>query len=315
MVIQVKALLCEIRWMRRYHGEEDFLSNDQGMNENKENTNFINFNGTYYGYFPIKQLPIKEHHRTIDFVIFFAKNPKGSKKVVGWYRNATIFRDEQLFNKDSPYFIKARDTDVFLLEERKRVLSLNINSKFKIVELDKRNIGFLSKTTNRINYHSNDELVASNYELDDLDSTNKLIESAINNQDCLRALHIIQTAIQKFGQLATLLYYQAYVLYLFQQYDRAAIILSELAKTNTMREHAIFLLGVIFFDSEAYDESITMLKRLKELNIDQAANIISQAYAMLKHKKLALEWIDKAIAFMPLEDSYQEFKQQLVNWG
>ena len=313
-MIEIKALICKIGWMSRYHGEDDCFFYEKSIKKGKESTNFINFNGTYYGYIHTESLEfMKGHHQLFDYVIFCAFNQEGSCKVIGWYKDAMVFKDEQLFSSGCPYFIKASDQNVVLLDENKRNLSVNFSNSYQIIEVEKNLLDYLNNA-DRINYRNGDELIQASIDIESLEVANQLIENELYHENYLKALNIVAKSIKQFGKLTTLLYYQAYIFYLFQQYHRAVIILSELTKTKNMREFAIFLLGNIFFDTEGYQESINVLTHIKEVNVDQSAYIISQSYAMMKNPGQAMEWIDKALAYMPTEESYLLFKKQLEEW-
>jgi len=100
--------------------------------------NFLNISGTLYGYFQPHMKPGEEINLgrieqgcaddKIDnvLVIWFATNPiDRGQVVIGWYKNATVFRSIQSPNslplrKNYNYNIKAREKDGVLLEISKR---------------------------------------------------------------------------------------------------------------------------------------------------------------------------------------------------
>lgn len=86
-------------------------------------------------------------------VIWVATKPKeygGGQYVVGWYKNATVFREFQLLNKnirryplkDACYNIKCRSEDAVLLPAQKRKLSIP-RTNSEITSLGQANIFYL----------------------------------------------------------------------------------------------------------------------------------------------------------------------------
>lgn len=109
-------IFFRIAWMENYNG---VTSNDipkgagSYVTENKnggEVYNFTNRNGMYYGFVRIQgdktinltKLGASKYDTEINgvTVVFFAKNPiDGGQWIVGWYKNATIFKDLQFLKK------------------------------------------------------------------------------------------------------------------------------------------------------------------------------------------------------------------------
>jgi 5-methylcytosine-specific restriction endonuclease McrA len=99
------VLFCRIGWCTQYDGSEDPIRGGAGGGNDHERANFKPFKGTCYGCFTSKP------HRTVYIeklgaarradsvpgvlVVFFATRPKGGQVVVGWYRNATVYRKLQ----------------------------------------------------------------------------------------------------------------------------------------------------------------------------------------------------------------------------
>lgn len=102
-----KIFYCRIGWMEKYSG---IINNDKpihGGSYTKDNIghevyNFLECDGKYYGYVENKSIHIERlgasrNEDKIDnvLVIWFAKAPKGGQKIVGWYKNATVYRHRQ----------------------------------------------------------------------------------------------------------------------------------------------------------------------------------------------------------------------------
>ena len=111
----MKCLVCRISWMETYASTQEASYSQQkyivDKNTPYESLNFKPDNeGMYYGYVPvggdakgkprainIDKLGAKTSDGSIDgiTVIFVAKPPNsGSSVVVGWYRNATVYRKQ-----------------------------------------------------------------------------------------------------------------------------------------------------------------------------------------------------------------------------
>ena len=104
---ELTIFYCRIGWMERYSG---IINNDKpihGGSYTKDNIghevyNFLECDGRYYGYVENKSIHIERlgasrNDDKIDnvLVIWFAKAPKGGQKIVGWYKNATVYRHRQ----------------------------------------------------------------------------------------------------------------------------------------------------------------------------------------------------------------------------
>jgi hypothetical protein len=145
-------LFCNIGWMRKYEGREgksDEIVGGGGKFAGKyaEVCNFVVGNDGYvYGHVETLQGGIDrkiglekiggsgESVSGID-VIWTATHPKeGGRRVVGWYQNATVFRERQKFDRlpseqhkldeVKSYRIRARHEDVRRLEVKERTLRM-----------------------------------------------------------------------------------------------------------------------------------------------------------------------------------------------
>ncbi|MBD1226749.1 HNH endonuclease [Xenorhabdus griffiniae] len=136
-------IFCNTGWMEHYDGiDGDFLRD--GGSYNEENTglevcNFTNVNGYVYGYVQspgkinIERLGAGKFDNKIDniTVVWLARHERGGTVVVGWYKNATVYREPQKLDTPSEkqkrndiniYRIKALWDDAFLLPVEKRTL-------------------------------------------------------------------------------------------------------------------------------------------------------------------------------------------------
>ncbi|MEM4293967.1 MAG: hypothetical protein QXJ27_07385 [Thermoplasmata archaeon] len=155
-----KILFCRIGWMAKYQGLEGdkITGGGEYVNENEsgfEIYNFKPYKGKMYGYVhPPGRRGVGVHRidiRRIDprcnkeyvagvLVVWVARHPQGGGQyIVGWYKNATVYRKYQNLPGDSGrvarnenekkeviagYYIIAEEKDCYLLEERERSFSI-----------------------------------------------------------------------------------------------------------------------------------------------------------------------------------------------
>lgn len=136
-------LFCNVGWMREYDGY-DKEQPERGGAFNKSDIghevfNFSNLDGHVYGYVQlsgqlhVEKLGCAKTDEKIEgvTVVWLAGPPDGGTVVVGWYLNATVFRDYQPLPKTnkkrkdlglSHYVIQAKFEDAVLLPMSKRNL-------------------------------------------------------------------------------------------------------------------------------------------------------------------------------------------------
>lgn len=312
----MQALVCEISWKSFYRGEEEGIAGIYPVPFDGDKTNFINFNGYFYGAFDGTGLQeeLKEHHQSVDYVIFIANHPTFGHKIVGWYCQATLYRDMQFYDVNQPYFVSAKDKGVVLLPENSRSFTLSIDGPYAWVEIDRRLMNFL-KTTKRINYRQEDLNRSVTMPLQSLEITCGFIEKEIASANLLQALLIVNRAILSFGRLASLIYYKAWILYSFLQYRQASLLLFQIKELPDFHDFACYMLGNIYFETEDYETSLSLLESCKKINPDQTAYMIAQCYAMLNDVKKAKKAIDKAMMLNPDEEVYEAFANALREWS
>lgn len=108
-------LFCNVGWMERYQGQKKggdrIVGGGAYVKEHGRGSEVCNFSGvgnTLYGYVqsPGQQININRIGADRDdgsvsdvTVVWTAKRPAGGTVVVGWYKNATVFRDYQRFSR------------------------------------------------------------------------------------------------------------------------------------------------------------------------------------------------------------------------
>lgn len=140
-----KLLICNIGWMEFYEGQTNIDKIKGGGEFVKENEfgheiyNFQEVNGYCYGYvqpnarnkqYHLGKINLQKVGQTTTafindvLVIWVAKSEGIGTVVVGWYKNATVYSEQQRFPQDFPskqknevggYWIKAEDKNTTLL--------------------------------------------------------------------------------------------------------------------------------------------------------------------------------------------------------
>lgn len=310
----MKALLCKIAWMDRYHGED--IDNKNKLDQkDHEKTNFINFEGMYYGYVHATDLSqfVQQHHALYPYVIFYASHPKKGNKIVGWYKDAIVFRDEQLFDPECPYFIRTQDENVVLLASDDRRFTLRTDETVGEIEIEKTLLSYL-RHSRRINYRNSDLQISSTMNLPSLHATCEFIEKAMMEENGLMALQLVNKGMMTYGKLASLIYYKAWILYSFNQFKKASILLYQIKDVPELHEFACYMLGNIYFQICDYELSIAFFKEVKHVNQDECYYMLAQAYAMQSDVGMALNMIKKALSIQQL-DVYQTLYQELLTWS
>lgn len=295
----MEILLCKIHALPHYRGEDDCL----------ESINFINFNGLYYGWFDGAGLSqLFEGQKVYDYVIFSDGNV-----AIGWYKNATVYATEQQMSYGTPYFVTCKDEDAFLMDERDRRFGLRTELPVQEIEPTRRILSLVSRTK-RINYHMADLNTSASLNLSSVENTCRLIEQEMQNEHELNALKITNLALHTFGRLVALMYYKAWILYTFLQYDQALMLLNAIKGVDAYHDHVYFMLGNIHFECEEYEKAKDAFLEVKDLNKDQTAYLLAQTWAMLENGKEAMVWINQAITYNPYEEVYMDFKIKLEGW-
>lgn len=141
-------LFCNVGWMENYNGQsiDDKLKGggtyviEQGRGG--ETCNFTEYRGVFYGFVQPVQNTIRIEKIGANVtdekisgvtVVWTAKRPKGGTVVVGWYKNATIYRKFQKFDKRSlthkrndvgGYWIKCKTGNQKLLPVDERIFGI-----------------------------------------------------------------------------------------------------------------------------------------------------------------------------------------------
>ena len=145
--MEKKIIFCNIAWMKEYLGARD---NDRPMNGGEyvefqgtggEAYNFLDHNGICHGFVRVGGAMALEKHfkesRSTDsyiddiLVIWVATNKNKETRIVGWYKNARVYRTDKdlTFFTDpatsSYYNITAKAKDCYLVPENNRDFSID----------------------------------------------------------------------------------------------------------------------------------------------------------------------------------------------
>lgn len=139
----MKILFCNIGWMQKYNGiKGDSIERGGSYNKNEighEVCNFSAIRGNVYGYVqPTGQIKIdklgaeKEDEYISGVTVVWTAGPEtGGTAVVGWYKNATVYREYQALetqtklqkdNGVNGYRVMALASDATLLPPEERTL-------------------------------------------------------------------------------------------------------------------------------------------------------------------------------------------------
>lgn len=141
----MKIFYCRIGWMKKYKG---YVDNDRPVNGGKYNEthighevyNFLPHDGVYYGFvqsgnIAIEKLGANRKDTEIDgvLVVWVSTKPSRGQYIVGWYKDATVYR---LLQKAPDLVMAERDLkdyyDYNILS--KNAMLLNENERKKTIE-------------------------------------------------------------------------------------------------------------------------------------------------------------------------------------
>ena len=136
-------LFCSVAWMKCYEGsnESDRPRGGGSHPEKGEVENFKRWRGLLYGYvrsgrtatIDIGRLGAAHGEDSVDNVdvVWLAPSREGGREVVGWYRDATVFRELQppVRGRSCPYHVRAREG--VCLQPHRRTLRIEYATKRK----------------------------------------------------------------------------------------------------------------------------------------------------------------------------------------
>lgn len=157
----MKILYCRIGWMNAYKGiKDDSIINGGSYNENHighEIYNFKEYNKKYYGFVEdrgsihIERLGCDKNDEKITgvTVVWVAKSKSDGQKIVGWYSEATVFRNRQ---KTPSQAVRTHDTDginEYNVCSQNTTLVNESNRTYKIKGFGRSNLWYGNEKTNK----------------------------------------------------------------------------------------------------------------------------------------------------------------------
>ena len=135
----MNVLFCNIAWMKNYQGINSVDKPKNGgswvadNNFAHESTNFKNYSGKYYGFVEVRgNINLQKHFEGatrnsayVDdvLVVWCATNERHGSVIVGWYKNARVYRQQQSIyrmNERIDYYIESQAGNGTLLKEDER---------------------------------------------------------------------------------------------------------------------------------------------------------------------------------------------------
>ena len=147
---KMKIVFCKIGWSSSYNGDiSDKPVNGGSYNVNQighEIHNFKSFNGTYYGYVQSTKDNIevsridrnaKEKAENVLVIWCATREKTRGQVIIGWYKNATIYREHQFVPDDvmeernlkDHNFYNIISNDVFLIPENERKFEIDYKGR------------------------------------------------------------------------------------------------------------------------------------------------------------------------------------------
>lgn len=146
--MEKNILFCNIAWMKNYTGDYDDKPVNGGGYIEEEGTggeiyNFLDNNGKCYGYVMVGgngNMALQKYYKGVKstdeyvddiLVVWVATNEKSKPKIVGWYKNARVYRSFQKTTSftyqdvDLYYNIVAEAIDCYLLPEDNRTITID----------------------------------------------------------------------------------------------------------------------------------------------------------------------------------------------
>lgn len=344
----MNVLFCNITWMKYYEGVTDDDKPKNGGAYIKENEyggecyNFLDYNGKCHGFVQLYgnmnlELHFKDAKKNYEslkdvLVIWVATNDTKETRIVGWYKNATIYREEQLkqsFTHEEHnlyYSIEALSKDCYLLPEKQRTFPIQrATQSGKGTGLGRSNVWYADSSFGRtviipkvIEYVDNytGEFANKIYTDDILNETigegskitafNKLYDEGIKcfeHEKCLDSLRFLNTA-RAIKETDQVLYGIANSLYTLYCFDKAIPLFEKVIDLEGSKVEILWklvycydLIGDRKKTIEYFERLVDLLDDSKEAINDKMYSycIMFDIYISLRDKKNASEITNKII--------------------
>lgn len=157
----MRILFCRVGWSSTYNGNiSDKPVNGGEYNKTQighEIHNYKGCNGKYYGYVQSKNdvINVKNIDKmavgdSIDnvLVIWISTKPTGGQFIVGWYKNATVYREHQKVPNEAMVERHLKDHNFYNIYSENVFLLPIEERKFPITEMGRTNVWFGKTETN-----------------------------------------------------------------------------------------------------------------------------------------------------------------------
>lgn len=348
----MRILFCRVTWMEKYIGrefEEDEMPYTGGKYMSKDNIggeewNFLDVDGYCYGFVDTKFNKGKKnalHIERIDesfknlseinnvLVVWVSKNKYGKQKIIGWYKNATVYREYQLnpiryygFNYDYNIVAKAEDCTLLPIEERTFEVPVAMNKKVKDFGFGQANVWYANEKSakkfidsvleyienykgKRINKVYTEELEdmveIDETKIDDiLDEIDSLIyddKDLKKQEDYLKCLKVCNSVLKIDPKNERAFLYKLYSLMSLYKIKKA---IKECENNLSLFQDIRFeienILGVLDFLNDNIDKAIKNLKNLaNEYKRSEIYLNLANIYEYLKDYDKAKIWYEKIL--------------------
>lgn len=166
----MKILFCKIGWSSSYNGDiSDKPINGGSYNKTQighEIHNFKSFNGTYFGYvqstkdvIDVSKLEDNSSEKVENVLVVWCATRKnqGGQVIVGWYKNAIVYREHQFVPDEVMKERNLKDHNVFNILSNDNVILLPENERNFQIPYKWRNVWYGDESFNEevFNYINN----------------------------------------------------------------------------------------------------------------------------------------------------------------
>lgn len=316
----MKILFCNIAWMKNYVG---ITEDDKPINGGKhieeyqdggEIYNFHDYDGKCLGYVMINSLVLEKHFdgvkKSDDYVdgvlvVWVATNEKQETRIVGWYKNARVYRDFQFrrsftnsnFNLD--YNISADAMDCYLLPEENRTFHIERASQSGPgTGLGRSNVWYAESSFART--------IVIPKVLEYIEGYKEGYKNSVHTEEDLldmrrndKRLHYFDYAIKQGLQF-----------YENEEYYRALVCFYSASLVKETSE-VLYYLGKTLFFNDRFSKAIEVLTKIEDKTNDKAgvAFEILKCYDLTGNREQTLLYADKIINL--LGDSEDDIADKL----
>jgi len=313
----MKTVFCNIAWMKNYVGVTEDDKPKNGGSYIKENDygcecyNFRDYNGKCYGFVMIngqykaleKYFDVSKDEAFVKdvLVVWVATNENKETRVVGWYKNATLYREEQYKNSyinpsdehNRYYHIEALAKDCFLIPEELRIFPILRASQAGVgMGMGQSNIWYaqsdFAKTILIPKVHEYIENYAGEFANQVI--TDEMLNEAITDS-------IIAGDYEK-------LYEEGYSRIQGEDYLNALKYLNAARRIEETPE-IVFCVADALFSMNCFDKAITLYERVIDLDGETEDTIwrLLGAYDYTGNKERTIEYFEKLVLYLKENDT------------